>query len=316
MKRSAIIGAVTWLALLAANRRHITELTWIELLFLFAPLVIFPLGLQLSARTDDSSAGASIERTASHVQLLVALLAVASFFLPSGRFAVALAAPWLLFCVFLGFSGVLRLVRGAAHQLSSLCVAVAFVYPSVGAAWLVASRLGLTPLGFQEPIVLLTAVHFHYAGFAAPLLAACVTRRPSSDHVRSRSFLLALVVATVLAGPAILAVGFVVGPRLKLAAALILAVSEIGLAVCFIAAIPSLGRRAAKMLLALASASVVFSMILAAVWAIGEYPLQPFVHLANMARFHGTANAFGFALCGLLGFVAETARPVIGRRNI
>ncbi|MGB0036863.1 MAG: YndJ family transporter, partial [Candidatus Acidiferrales bacterium] len=50
-------------------------------------------------------------------------------------------------------------------------------------------------------------------------------------------------------------------------------------------------------------ASVIVSMALAALWAIGEYPLQPFVHLAEMARLHGTANAFGFTLCGLIGWI-------------
>jgi len=39
------------------------------------------------------------------------------------------------------------------------------------------------------------------------------------------------------------------------------------------------------------------------VWAIGEYPLQQFVNLDQMERFHGTANALGFTLCGLLGWI-------------
>jgi len=48
--------------------------------------------------------------------------------------------------------------------------------------------------------------------------------------------------------------------------------------------------------------SVLFAMVFAGAWAIGEYPLQPFVHLAQMAKFHGTANATGFTVCGLLGW--------------
>jgi hypothetical protein len=62
--------------------------------------------------------------------------------------------------------------------------------------------------------------------------------------------------------------------------------------------------------------SVVFSMVMAALWAIGEYPLQPFVHLAEMARLHGTANAFGFTFCGLFGWiVAGVERSVESRGN-
>jgi hypothetical protein len=53
-------------------------------------------------------------------------------------------------------------------------------------------------------------------------------------------------------------------------------------------------------------------MTLAGVWAVGEFPLQPFVHLAEMAQFHGTADAFGFTLCGLLGW-SWAAAPKRGR---
>jgi hypothetical protein len=51
-------------------------------------------------------------------------------------------------------------------------------------------------------------------------------------------------------------------------------------------------------------------MILVGGWAIGEFPLQPFLHLDEMARFHGTANALGFVLCGLVGwnFVGRYSR--------
>jgi len=59
--------------------------------------------------------------------------------------------------------------------------------------------------------------------------------------------------------------------------------------------------RLAQILIIFSAAAVVFAMVFAAVWAVGEFPLQPFVHLAQMAKFHGTANAFGFTLCGLLG---------------
>lgn len=60
-------------------------------------------------------------------------------------------------------------------------------------------------------------------------------------------------------------------------------------------------------MLLLAVGSVLFSMILAATWAAGEYPLQPFLHLQQMERLHGSANAFGFVLCGMLGWILATS---------
>ena len=310
LSRSAFIGAFVWCGLLAAARMHRLELEWIDLLFLFAPLVIVPLGLELTGRIDWGVAPSLPERFACLIQLPCALLVVVSLCLERGILGAALSAVWLLFSGMLALGGLIRLYRGAFRRLDSAFPAVALVFLPVGAAWLIASRLGLTPLGFQEPIVLLTAVHFHYASFAAPLLARSSRRALGGSQMSSlRATLLNLIAAGVLAGPALLAAGFVIGPRVKLAAALVLATSEIGLALSFVFALRRISQPTPQFLIALAAASVAFAMILAALWAVGEYPLQPFVHLAEMARLHGTANAFGFTLCGLLGwtFAAKVA---------
>ncbi len=307
MTRNAIIGGVIWFALFASAQANAINLTWIELLFLLAPLVIVPLGLELTARVESGQAISSPERLARVLHVPAALCAVASFIFEPGIFATVLAIPWLAFCGLLTLGGVLRLIRGAVTRLDTLCPAISFIYVLVGGAWLVASRLGLNPLGFQEPIVLLTAIHFHYAGFAAPLLARSSGRAILGQRARRvGGALFRLVMTGVIFGPCVLAMGFVVGPRVKLAAALILAACEIGLAISFVFVLNRLARLSAEALITIAAASVAFSMALAAVWAIGEYPLQAFVNLDQMERLHGTANAFGFTLCGLLGWILAT----------
>jgi hypothetical protein len=304
MLRNAIVGGVVWCGLLAVALTDQLRLTWIEMVFLLAPLVIVPLGLHLTDEIEKRPRTSLPERWAKTIHAPAAGLAVASFFAPPGIIAAGLAAAWFLWCLLIAFAGSLRIMRGAFQQLDSLDPAVSFLYAAVGGAWLLASRLGLNPIGFQEPIVLLTAIHFHYAGFAAPLLARSVGRvlvRPGGNFVAIVLFRTA--VTGVLLGPCLLAMGFVFDPRWKLAAALVLAASEVGLAISFIAALNRLGRLSAEIAITLAAASVAFSMALAAVWAIGEYPLHPFVHLDQMERLHGTANAFGFTLCGLLGWI-------------
>lgn len=303
MNRNALIGAALWIVLFAAAKARQLELEWIDLLFLFAPLVIVPLGLQLTRKVERDVAAPAAERIARSVQLPCALAVVAAFLVARGTLAALLAAAWLIFGGLLAFGAAVRIYRGACRSVNSALPIFAFLYLTVGAAWLIASRFGLSPLGFQEPIVLLTAVHFHYAGFAAPLLARSSRLvLTQSGKFPARSAFLNTVATGVMAGPGLLAAGFVIGPRVKLAAAMILASSEIGLALCFLFALQRVARPAAKLLIALASISVALAMVLAALWAIGEYPLQPFVHLAEMARLHGTANAFGFTLCGLVGW--------------
>ena len=304
MKRIAIIGAVVWCGLWLSTLGGIVDLSWIALLFALAPLVIVPLGLHLTDQMENSSTNSLPERWARAVHAPAALLAVVSLLLAPGLLAGAFASAWIAFCALLAACVPLRLCRGGLARLDALFPAVSFTYSLVGAAWLVASRLGLNPMGFQEPIVLLTAVHFHYAGFAAPLLARPTGRAFGHGGKSTLAIALYRVVAPgVLLGPGVLAMGFVIGPRVKLAAALILALSEVCLAFLFVSGLVRIRPFAAQLLLTLAAASVAFSMALAAVWAIGEYPLQPFVNLDQMERFHGTANAFGFTLCGMLGWL-------------
>jgi len=302
MKRPAAIGAIVWCGLCVTAISNAVDRTWLDLVFLFAPLVIVPLGLHLTSCQDSAESIVGIERLARILQFPAALLAAIAFFPPVGHQAAMFAGPWLFVCLLFAVSGLVRIFRGAYARLDRACAPISFIYLAVGGAWLFASRLGWNPMGFEEPIVLLTAIHFHYAGFAAPLFArsaarAIETRRRGVPYLFAR-----LVALGVLAGPGVLSLGFILGPQVKLAAALILAASEIGLAIAFICALPQIGRISAGVLLTLSAASVGFSMVLAAVWAIGEYPLQPFVHLAEMEKFHGTANAFGFTLCGLLGW--------------
>jgi hypothetical protein len=314
MKRSAIFGGVIWGALAAASLLGLARLTLIELLFLLAPFVLVPLGLELCAQSVGGAESSFLLGTARWVQLPAALCVAGSFRISPGIAAAILVIPWFGFGCVAGIAGLRSLFGGGYKQLQSACRIASLLYFPVGCAWLVASRLGLMPMGFQEPIVLLTAVHFHFAGFGAPLPAmACGTALQKKGPTARRMF--AVIAAGVLAGPGLLAAGFVIGPRLKLAMALLVACSEAGLSLYFLAAIPNLRPRLSQILVAFSAASVLFAMAFAAVWAIGEFPLQPFVYLSEMAKFHGVANALGFVLCGLIGWTLSKSSSIEPRGN-
>jgi hypothetical protein len=106
----------------------------------------------------------------------------------------------------------------------------------------------------------------------------------------------------VLASPAALAAGFVIGPRTKLAAAIAVVLGEVGLAICTFSVLPRIFPLAARSRLAISSACALLGMTFASLWTLGEYPLQPFLDLSRMVHVHGVLNALGFVLCGLLGW--------------
>ena len=223
-----------------------------------------------------------------------------NFFLPTGILAASFACAWLLVCAWFALRGLRRLWRYRAHSFSQFCFAAGEAYLIVGGTWLVASRLGLQPVGFQEPIVLLTAVHFHFAGFLSAVLAGLTYGRLRETRWRK---LLGAALAGVVAGPGLLGLAFLVGPKVKLAAVILIVVGQFGLATGMTRIALGSVNPVARAMLLLSSGCVVAGMALAASWALGEYPLQSFVELGRMERIHGSLNAIGFGICGLIGWV-------------
>ncbi len=310
---SVLLGGLAWLMVVAGSAAGWFVLGTTELLFLLAPLVIVPLGLEFLRRHGDTGSSA-VYFAVCLLQPRGAALAVASFFLPQGRTAAGLACAWLLVCILVGLNGAILVLRGAFRSLERACFAAGPIYLVVGGAWLVLSRLGATPASFAEPIVLLTAVHFHYTGFALPLVAGATGRTLDLPPPRAPR-LFRLVALGILAGPILLAAGFVFSPLLKVCAAVLLAAATIGLSGLLVVALPRAHSRPAQALLVTAAGSLGAAMALAGVYAVGEFTQRYWLLIPQMARFHGVANGLGFTFCGLLAWTLES-RPTRGTAGV
>ncbi len=307
--RAALWGALLWCAAVAAARAGWLRVGAIELFLLLAPLAIVPLGFELLRKR--AYFADRFLTAASVLCPFASALVAASFFLQPGAGAAALAAPWLLICGLASLAGLRSALRGGLRSVELACFSVAQLYLSVGGMWLLVSRWGTLPMHFSEPIVLLTAVHFHYAGFALPILAGSVGSMLEAGP-SARKHIFRWVAAGILAGPALIATGFVVSPLLKLAAVSILAMSCIALAGFQIVVLRGLRSRMARALLVVSAGSVVAGMALAGVYALGDYGARYWLLIPQMARSHGPINGIGFALAGLLAWSLEaqsTQRP-------
>jgi hypothetical protein len=107
----------------------------------------------------------------------------------------------------------------------------------------------------------------------------------------------------VVVGPGLLGLAFLVGPKVKLGAVILIVAGQFGLATGMVRVALGTENRVGRAMLLFSSACVVGGMALAATWALGEYPLQPFVDLGRMERVHGALNAIGFGICGLIGWM-------------
>jgi len=301
---SATIGAAVWAGTAVVARAGITRMGAVELIFLFAPLVVVPLGMALGRTI---SGPGWYDSAASRLQPLGAALAVMAMWLPPGRNAAVAALGWLLVCGLLAGGGLVELIRapwsGADGNVGAT-LAVAKIDLAVGGAWLLASRLGMRPMGVQEPIGLLTAVHFHFAGFATATIAAATLL---SAEKRGPQLWLKRIVALIAGLPYLVAAGFLISPALKLGAALMFSVSVAVLALF----LRDFGKRAqdptARVLLQGASAAVFAGMVLSGTYAIADLLGSDVLTILQMARTHGILNAVGFCMLGLLGWLVESS---------
>jgi hypothetical protein len=298
----SLIGAGLWasVATLAGLRR--APLGVIELLLLLAVLVIVPLGFNLM-RMDDSVGHEHRMRALSWCEAAAALALVVSFWVRPGAVAAGLVVPWVVLGLCVALAGVWNLYRKEARSLADLAVSIAGVDLAFAGGWLVVSRAGLHPMGFQEPIVLLTAVHFHYSGFAIAVIASAALRM--REDRANRLSMVTPIALLVLFLPFLLATGFVISPTLRMAAALGLALSVPALAACLFWMSRAFRAPVARGYVRVGAIAAWLAMCLAAVYAVTDCAGRAFMTMPAMASTHGGLNGLVFVLCSMLAFSIE-----------
>lgn len=223
------------------------------------------------------------------VRLGAAVLLAISFVGAAGPIAGLLAIPWAAVA---GTTSLGRLAPRARQALArdrvaSIGLDAAAAFLVVGAFAAALSRFGVRPFGFSEPIVLLTAVHFHVAGYVLLTVAGRAGERSRAAQRVATPLLVIGIPAT--------AVGFLGSEGIGLAGAWAVAagglvVGAAHLETAFASAATD------RWLAALAGLSLAITMPLAAGWATAAYAGVPFLSVGAMAATHGLLNVVGFAI--------------------
>ena len=299
---SSMFGGAVWVMLLPVSLSDSSEGDLIQRILLLGVLVIVPLGLALIDAVAESRS--RLLGIAIVSQPFAALAVIVSAFLEPGFTAAGLATLWLVTTSLVGIDGLIRLaqfLRLRDRATANLAVLAGMMFLPVGAVWLIMSRLGIEPLGFGDTIVLLTAVHFHFAGFAAPLLTGLTGHHlQAAAKVRT---LYVVAVVCVIAGTPLVAAGITLSPVVALVGAVVIALGLHCLALInFLWIVPFVSAILPRVLLILSSLSVIPAMILAGLYAYSIVFQKLIVDIPQMAMTHGVINAFGFALCGFAGW--------------
>ncbi len=305
LRRSAAVGAVLWAAASASG----LFVDRGSMLVALAPVTIVPLALALATEGDRPT---MISSLAAGAVVLAGPAALLSLVMGPGPGAAVLAAAWLVASALTGLVGASRLwASRSLRPLPELAVTMGLLYLPVGAVWLLASRSGVALLGFHEPIVTYTAAHFHYAGLGAPMVAGGLGR-VLSERGEGGSWLYGYSGVVILLGIPLVAAGIQLGHTLEMPAAVLLASGMLVAAALlarqggrWLLGAGSGRQRLGGLLLAVSGCSLVFSMMLAVLFAATGSATrgssEPMVAYRDMADLHGTANALGFALPALLG---------------
>ncbi|MEU2157175.1 YndJ family protein [Streptomyces sp. NPDC019396] len=256
-------------------------------------LLVVPIGLRL---IDDPVP----QRLARFWPWLAAPGAVA-LWLPRGPVSTSLASLYAVATLALALGAPARLRRTRSLAPAEVATLTALATPAVAGLALVAERSGHRLFGFDLEILALTVPHFHFAGFAAALVAGLVARATLGPLSRFSALSVPFGTLLVLAG-------YFVNDTAELAGALVLTAGMWAVAVLTWREIRPGSGRLNRALLGVSAVCLAATMLLALSWAIGEVTGLPHPSLTWMAATHGIGNALGFALCSVLAWL-RLGRP-------
>jgi len=191
---AVVPGLAVWLFLVMGSLKGWIHLGIIGVWLGFGLGFVFPLGLwQLRSL--------GVRLPPVPVYVAAATLGVISLAVGQGATAAVLALPWFATSLAAAGGGLLWLFGSSLLNVRRLLIVAALGYLAFGAAWLMASRLGLRPMGFAPDIVELTAVHFGFAGFAGPLIALATAEALAARSGRLATAALVAGVGVVAAMP-------------------------------------------------------------------------------------------------------------------
>jgi hypothetical protein len=280
---TAGVGLATWIVGLIALPMTASLQARILLL---APLVIVPQLLDALPRQ------ALPVRVSGLIALVAALPLLGAMAATPGPIAAALALPWLGLTGALGVAAAWRGLRRlpgilAPARAPELGVLAACGFLGVSGLFLVFDRLAVQPGGFSADIILLTAVHFAFAGFGLLAVASMVAEsRPA----------MAIPVYGFLFGIPLTAAGFVLGVMpLNALGATVTGLSGIVLAIGLLSDHGPAGR-ARRTAWKLAGLALLIGMPMGIAWSVSIALGSSFLDLDRMVRTHGALNSLAVLL--------------------
>jgi uncharacterized protein (UPF0548 family) len=223
---------------------------------------------------------------------------------PAGWLAALLALPWFIMGGFALLQSPAIFSQPNRPLLAKSAAVAALAFFFVATVWTLSDRLGMFPMGFDAAIGRLTALHFHYAGLALPVICALLTMNNPSNRW-NQSAIVGIITGVPLTAIGITATHYGYSPLIETIAAVWMAVSGL------LAGIGLLlwGTRSLRHGAWIAGILLVGTMSLALSYALRPYFPQNFHTLDWMRAVHGSLNGLVAIPLALWSLFKPTKTP-------
>ena len=206
---------------------------------------------------------------------------------------------------------IIRLKSRGLYPIEESSIDAGLLYLLIAGMWMVVYRLGIQPFDYGETIILLTVIHFHFAAFAALIIAGMSGRVLATRKHPQQVFKIA-VFAMVAAMP-LVAAGITFSAWLGLIGTVLLSAGLVMLAVLNVGwVLPAVQATSTRLLLLIGALCSCSAMVLACLYAY-SLPMENINHRhpdngPDARRFER------LRLCGLLtARVANSQTGAVGR---
>ncbi|MBG9784821.1 YndJ family protein [Shouchella lehensis] len=275
--------------------------TGIDLGLGFAVMVIVPLATVLITKTNKDTPYILIMTWLQRWMYLFSIAGLASITVEIVWVGTLFSIVWLGATLVIACYGFFRLSLQGFRDAEEVLINVGCIYLAIGGGWFVLSAVQATTfLSYSQTIIDLTAIHFHYSAFVLPIASGMLGRWLKRQSIPLTGF--AYLAAGILVGPILVALGIEFGPPLEPVLVLIYIFFVFWLALIAIR-FSFVLRGWLRWFLLLAHVVLFMTMVLSYVYSAGLAWAPQRLTIPDMVRFHGMANAFGYALLVLMVWI-------------
>ncbi|MBT4012270.1 MAG: YndJ family transporter [Planctomycetaceae bacterium] len=293
------------------------------MILMLAILLVVPLGIHVSFRAELLTVNQRIRHITWRLWICCSLPAVIAtssmlLFYPVNKEALGYRAvswiggvSWFVFTLWMFVIGgtslwhfITTLVKNRTTTQripwEHLPAAGGWLFIAVGGLWFTSLIVG-KPLGvYDMEFTMLTALHFHFAGFALPVLTGQLIHF-STKNKRALINVLIITCPIMLVSIPAVGIGIACSPTIEVVASISLLTCCILMAVCQIYCAGFI-KSHGGWLLSISATALIASSIMAVIYSTGEYTGNQSLSIPIMIVSHGALNSLGFSLLGLVGW--------------